>query len=166
MADYRVAMEEGRTTDAANHELILKENYSHFGYGYLETAEDLIPDVPLTFYSFHLMVMIGMFFILFFLVVLFFLYKKDIKNTRWLQYAALWTIPLSFIASQLGWIVAEVGRQPWTIQDILPVDVAASAVSAGNITATFIMFTLVFTGLLIAEVTIMVKQIKKGPEQN
>jgi cytochrome d ubiquinol oxidase subunit I len=166
LADYHVAIEEGRNTDAANHELILKENYAHFGYGYLETAEDMIPDVPLTFYSFHLMVMIGMFFILFFMILLFFLYKKDIKNTRWLQYAALWTIPLSFIASQLGWIVAEVGRQPWTIQDILPVEVAASAVSAGNITATFIMFTLVFTGLLIAEVTIMVKQIKKGPEQN
>lgn len=166
LADYQVAIQEGRNADAASHEFVLKENYAHFGYGYLKTGEDLIPDVPLTFYSFHLMVMIGMFFILFFLVLLFYLYKRNMGNTRWLQYVALWTIPLSFIASQLGWIVAEVGRQPWTIQDILPVEIAASAVSAGNITTTFILFTLVFTGLLVAEVAIMVKQIKKGPERN
>ncbi len=104
-----------------------------------------------------------MFFILFFLVVLYYLYKKRMSNTRWLQYVALWSIPLSFLASQLGWIVAEVGRQPWTIQDIMPVEVSASAVSAGNIITSFILFTLVFTGLLIAEATIMVKMIKKGP---
>ncbi len=164
LANYQMAMKDGREADAAEHEAILRENYAHFGYGYLETGADLIPHVPITFYSFHLMVIIGMFFILFFLVVLYYLYKKRMSNTRWLQYVALWSIPLSFLASQLGWIVAEVGRQPWTIQDIMPVEVSASAVSAGNIITSFILFTLVFTGLLIAEATIMVKQIKKGPE--
>jgi len=72
--------------------------------------------------------------------------------------------PLAYLAGQLGWVVAEVGRQPWTIQDILPVQAAASAVTAGNVKTTFILFAVLFTGLLIAEVTIMVKQIKKGPE--
>ncbi len=86
------------------------------------------------------------------------------SRTRWLQYVALWSIPLSYIAGQLGWVVAEVGRQPWTIQDILPVNAAVSAVSGGNVMTTFILFAVLFTGLLVAEVTIMVKQIKKGPE--
>jgi cytochrome d ubiquinol oxidase subunit I len=152
-------------SEAANYETILRENYEHFGYGYLETGEDLVPDVPLTFYSFHLMVMIGMYFILFFMVILFFQYKKDLRSTKWLLYIALWSIPLSYIAGQLGWLVAEVGRQPWTIQDILPVEVAASALSPGHVITTFVMFAVIFTVLLIAEVTIMVKQIKKGPEE-
>ena len=164
LADYQVAKEEGRDADAANHETILRENYAHFGYGYLQTEEDLIPNVPLTFYSFHLMVMIGMYFILFFVVMLYFLYKRDMVKSRWLHYVALWSLPLAYIASELGWVVAEVGRQPWTIQDILPVQAASSAISAQNVATTFILFAVLFTGLLIAEVTIMVKQIKKGPE--
>jgi cytochrome d ubiquinol oxidase subunit I len=164
LADYQVAREEGRDADAANHEIILRENYAHFGYGYLETGEELIPNIPLTFYSFHLMVMIGFFYILLFLVIFYYLYRKNMSRTRWLQYVALWSIPLSYIAGQLGWVVAEVGRQPWTIQDILPVNAAVSAVSGENVMTTFILFAVLFTGLLVAEVTIMVKQIKKGPE--
>ena len=164
LGDYQTAMAEGREADAANYETILRENYAHFGYGYLDTAEDLIPDVPLTFYTFHLMVIIGLYSILFFAILLFFLYKKELLNTKWLLYVALWSIPLPIIAGQMGWIVAEVGRQPWTIQDILPVQIAASAVSAGNIITTCAIFTILFTGMLIAEVTIMVKQIKKGPD--
>lgn len=164
LADYQVAKEEGRDADAANHEIILRENYAHFGYGYLETEEELIPNIPLTFYSFHLMVMIGVYFILFFMIMLYILYKKEMADNRWLQYVALWSLPLAYLASQLGWVVAEVGRQPWTIQDILPVQAASSAVSAQNVVTTFILFAVLFTGLLIAEVTIMVKQIKKGPD--
>lgn len=164
LADYKVAIQEGRTADAAKHEAILRENYAHFGYGYLETGEDMIPDVPLTFYSFRIMVMIGFYFILFFIVIWYFLHKQKMETARWLQYVALWSIPLAYIASQMGWLVAEVGRQPWTIQDVLPVDVAVSGISAGNVIATFILFTVLFTGLLVAEVAIMVKQIRKGPE--
>ncbi|RNC65371.1 cytochrome ubiquinol oxidase subunit I [Proteiniphilum sp. X52] len=164
LADYQTAKAEGRDADAANHEAILKENYAHFGYGYLETGEELIPDVPLTFYSFRIMVIIGFYSILFFAIVLYFIYKKDLRDTKWLLYGALWSIPLPIIAGQAGWIVAEVGRQPWTIQDILPVEMAASAISAGNIVTTFVIFTVLFTGMLIAEVAIMVKQIKKGPD--
>jgi len=178
LADYQTAKEKegdainaGNTTAAAEaaeaaavHETVLRENYAHFGYGYLEKGEDLIPNVPLTFYSFHLMVMIGMYYILFFMIVLYFIYRKSMSTTRWLQYVALWSIPLAYLAGQLGWVVAEVGRQPWTIQDILPVQAAASSISAGNVKTTFILFAVLFTGLLIAEVTIMIKQIKKGPD--
>lgn len=166
LADYQLAKQEKRDADAKRHETVLRENYAHFGYGYLDKPEDLIPNIPLTFYSFHLMVMIGFYFILLFSVVCFFLYKKKIENARWLLYVGLWSIPLSYLAGQLGWVVAEVGRQPWTIQDILPVNAATSAVSAGNVMTTFVLFALLFTALLIAEVTIMMKQIKKGPDMS
>ena len=86
------------------------------------------------------------------------------EGTKWLQYVGLWSIPLAYIAGQLGWVVAEVGRQPWTIQNVLPVQAAVSGVSTSNVAITFVMFSILFTALLIAEITIMVKQIKKGPE--
>ncbi len=164
LADYQVAKQEGRDADAAIHEQLLRENYAHFGYGYLNSAEDLIPNIPLSFYSFRIMVIIGMYFIMFFALALFFIYRKQIHKTAWFLYVALWSIPLSYIAGQMGWLVAELGRQPWTIQDVLPLEVATSHVEAGNIIATFVIFALMFTALLVAEVAIMVKAIKKGPK--
>ena len=152
------------SADAANYENILRDNYAHFGYGYLDSGEDIIPHVPLTFYTFHIMVMIGMYFILFFLIVIYFLYKKNLHKTKWLLYVALWSIPLTYISGLCGWIVSEMGRQPWTIQDILPVSVAVSGISVGHIITTFVIFAIIFTALLTAMITIMVKQIKKGPE--
>ncbi|WP_436414593.1 cytochrome ubiquinol oxidase subunit I [Petrimonas sp.] len=164
LADYGVAKQEGRDTDAANYEAIVKDNFKYFGYAFLDAEEDMVPPVGVTFYSFHLMVMIGLYFILFFAVIIFFHRKKKLHKTTWLQHVGLWSIALAYLATQLGWLVAEFGRQPWTIQDILPVSAAVSGVSAGNILATIVIFMLIFTGLLIANVTILTKQIKKGPD--
>ena len=164
LANYRKAKQEGRDADAAEYKNTLQENYAYFGYGYLKTGQDSIPHVPLTFYSFHLMVIIGFYFILMFAIVWYFGHKKKMESAKWLQYIALWSIPLAYLAGQLGWIVAEVGRQPWTIQDVLPVQAAVSGLSTGNVITTFILFATLFTLLLVAEVTILVKQIKKGPE--
>lgn len=164
LADYQTAKSEGRDTDAANFETVIKENFNYFGYGFLENEQDLIPNIPITFYTFHAMVMIGGYFLLFFLVVWFFLHKKKLENATWLQHVGLWSIVLAYLAGQFGWIVAEMGRQPWTIQDLLPVQASVSGVSVGNIVASSAIFALIFTALLIAEVTIMVKQIKKGPD--
>jgi cytochrome d ubiquinol oxidase subunit I len=111
------------------------------------------------------MVIIGMYFILMFLVFWIMGKKQKLASSKWLLYVGLWSIPLAYIASQLGWIVAEVGRQPWTIQDVLPVNAAVSSLNTGHVLTTFILFAVLFTGLLIAEVTIMVKQIKKGPDE-
>ena len=152
------------SAEASGYENILRDNYSHFGYGHLDVAEDIIPHVPITFYTFHLMVMIGMYFILFFMLVIYFQYKNRLHKMKWLLYVSLWSIPLTYISGQAGWIVSEMGRQPWTIQDILPVNAAVSGVSAGHIITTFFIFAAIFTALLLVEITIMVKQIKKGPE--
>jgi cytochrome d ubiquinol oxidase subunit I len=80
------------------------------------------------------------------------------------MYIAIISVPLVYICSQAGWIVAEVGRQPWTIQDLLPVQASVSGVSADNVYTTLAIFFILFTILLIAEMGIMFNQIKKGPE--
>jgi cytochrome d ubiquinol oxidase subunit I len=164
LADYRDAAAADDTAALTVAEAKLRENYAYFGYGYVDKAEDLIPNVPLVFYSFHIMVILGIYFIAFFLVVGFFTYRKKLVDTKWLQKVALWSIPLAYIAGQAGWIVTEVGRQPWAIQDILPVNAAISNISTGSVQLTFFLFLALFTALLVAEIGIMTKQIKKGPE--
>ncbi|MCE1155499.1 MAG: cytochrome ubiquinol oxidase subunit I, partial [Bacteroidales bacterium] len=163
LRDYKSAKEDGNDSLAAVNLKVLRDNYSNFGYGYLEKPEDLIPNVPLVFYSFHIMVALGMLFLVIFTLAWFFIWKKNIEKQKWFLWIALLTIPLGYLATQLGWVVAEVGRQPWTIQDILPVQAAVSSVSTGSVQLTFFLFVALFTALLIAELRIMWKQIKKGP---
>ena len=76
----------------------------------------------------------------------------------------MWSVPLAYLASVSGWIVAEVGRQPWTIQDLLPVSASVSDIAPGPVKATFFIFLALFTVLLIAELMIMFRQIKIGPK--
>ncbi|MFR9166412.1 MAG: cytochrome ubiquinol oxidase subunit I [Dysgonomonas sp.] len=164
LANYRKAKEEGNTAAMAEYKKQLDENYPYFGYGYLQTPEQLIPNLPLVYWSFHIMVYLGGFFILLFLVTGFFVYKDKLEGKKWLYWVCLLSIPLVYLASQAGWIVAEVGRQPWTIQDVLPVQAALSALQASSVMITFFLFLALFTALLIAEIRIMLNQIKKGPE--
>ena len=74
-------------------------------------------------------------------------------------------IPFGYIAAEAGWIVAEVGRQPWAIQDLLPVGIAATNLSSVNMQISFFIFAILFTTLLCAEISIMVRSIKKGFEE-
>jgi len=76
---------------------------------------------------------------------------------------AIISVPVVYICSQAGWIVTEVGRQPWTIQDLLPVQASVSGVSSGSVLTTIIIFFVFFSVLLVAELSIMFKVIKKGP---
>ena len=147
---------------AAN-KVILDENFDYFGYGYLNKPEELIPNVPLVFYSFHVMVGLGFFFIALFTLIIFFNYKKKLQNQKWLLWVSLLSIPLGYLAGELGWVVAEVGRQPWAIQDVLPVQAAISSLETSSVQITFFLFFILFSALLIAEIGIMLKQIKKGP---
>jgi cytochrome d ubiquinol oxidase subunit I len=68
------------------------------------------------------------------------------------------------VAGELGWVLAEMGRQPWIIQDLMPVSAAVSQISAGSVITTFILFAVLFTAMLIAEISIMIRQIKLGPK--
>ncbi|MDP1622072.1 MAG: cytochrome ubiquinol oxidase subunit I [Bacteroidales bacterium] len=142
----------------------LRLNFPWFGYAYLNSPESIIPNVPLTFYSFHLMVYMGTYFILLFTVVLYLVRKEKLEQQRWLLWLSVWTIPLVYLASEAGWVVAEVGRQPWVIQDLMPVMAAVSKIDATSVIITFWLFAAVFTVLLIAEMMIMIRQIKIGPK--
>lgn len=93
-------------------------------------------------------------------------FRKDLSKYRWLLKVGIVLLPLGYIASESGWIVAEMGRQPWTIQDMLPTWVAASALEPGSVMLTFFLFLLLFTVMLAVEISIMLKQIRKGPEHS
>jgi len=97
-----------------------------------------------------------------FIVLLVLLYKKKIEEIRWVLYIALWTIPLAYIASQAGWVLAEMGRQPWVVQDLMPTLSAVSNIDKSSVVVTFWIFAVTFTVLLIAEIKIMVSQIVSG----
>jgi cytochrome d ubiquinol oxidase subunit I len=141
-----------------------KANSEYFGYSFFKSATDTIPPVGLVFYSFRIMVCLGCLFLLLFAVVLYYTVKNRFAAAGWLQKTCLWAIPFAYIASQAGWIVAEVGRQPWAIQDILPVQAAVTNIGAASVILTFFIFLLLFTTLLIAEINIILKAIKTGPE--
>ena len=164
LRSYNEAQKEGNKKLAGEHLKTFEQYYDFMGYGYFDKPEEIVPPVPLTFYSFHLMVILGFFFILLFALILWYNLNDKIQNTRFLLKAALWSIPLGFLASQLGWVVSEVGRQPWTIQDILPTKISTSHISTTNVQITFWLFAALFTILLIAEISILVRQIKIGPK--
>ena len=82
----------------------------------------------------------------------------------WHYWVAIALVPLAYIASESGWLVAEFGRQPWTIQDMLPTWVAVSDLQSSSVILTFFLFLILFTTMLAVEINIMLKQIKKGPE--
>jgi cytochrome d ubiquinol oxidase subunit I len=167
LKEYRSALKAGDTDKMKIYKAAVDLHFPYFGYSYLDKPEQIIPSVPLTFYSFHIMVALGVLFIVIFSVTLWLLYKRKLQITggvwqKWFLILLVLCIPLGYIAGEAGWVVAEVGRQPWTVQDLLPVQAAISALDAGQVQTTFWIFASVFTLLLAAEITIMVRQIKKG----
>jgi len=164
LEDYKKAKELKDKTAMEKANEILQANMKYFGYGHIKNPEDIIPPIALTFYSFHIMVTLGGWFIVLFAMLLYLVSKKDITKYRLVLKSALWSIPLGYIAAEAGWIVAEVGRQPWAIQDLMPVGIAATKIATINVQITFWLFAFLFTILLIAEIKIMTKQIKIGPD--
>ena len=141
----------------------LDQNIEYFGYGYLDSKEELIPPVGLIYWAFRVMVGLGGFLLLLMGVVLWSERRQRLSSMRWLQWVALLSIPLVYFAGQAGWIVAEVGRQPWAIQNLLPVKAALSSVSVGAVQTTFFLFVAIFTLFLVIELRILIKAIKQGP---
>ena len=149
---------------AAEARRVLDENVEYFGYGYIDSRQELVPPVGLVYWSFRVMVGLGGALLLLMGVVLWAEYKKRLATMTWLQWAALLSIPLVYVAGQAGWIVAEVGRQPWVIEGLLPVKAAVSSVSVAAVQTTFFIFVAIFTLFLVIELRILTNAIKKGPE--
>lgn len=159
---YGIAREAGDSAAMAASLKTLDQNYRFFGYGYFNSVQDAIPPVGITFVSFRLMVILGSYFLLFYAVVLFMAYRSQLlQKSKWVQWVAMLSVPLMWVCSEAGWAVAEVGRQPWTVQDLLPTMASVSDVPAGSVVLTFWLFALIFTLLLVAEVSIMCRQISK-----
>ena len=163
LAEYR-KLKDGDPVAAAAARAVLDENVRYMGYGHLERPEDVIPPVGVVFWAFRLMVGLGMLLGLVLLLSLLFAWKDRLPKMRWLMWAAILCIPLVYICGQCGWIVAEVGRQPWTIQGLLPVNVAISSLGGGAVKTTFFVFLAVFALFLAIEIRIMLRAIRKGPE--
>lgn len=162
LKNYKVAKDVGNTTLMVKNKSLLDENMKNFGYGYFDDPKELVPPVAITFYSFHIMVVLGSFFILLFLITLYLSMANEIEEFKKILWVCVFSIPLGYIACEAGWIVAEVGRQPWAIQDLMPVGVAATNLASTNIMISFWLFAALFTVLFIAEIKIMLKQIKIG----
>ena len=143
---------------------VLEENIAHFGYGYIQSRNELVPPVQLLYWAFRVMVGLGGYLFLLMMAVLWAERKKRLAEMKWLLRIALLSTPLVYLAGQAGWIVAEVGRQPWTIEGLLPVRAAVSSVSVSAVQTTFFIFVAIFTLFLLIEIRILLKAIQKGPE--
>ncbi|MDF1579481.1 MAG: cytochrome ubiquinol oxidase subunit I [Desulfuromonadales bacterium] len=141
-----------------------RADQDYLGYGYLQRPEDIVPPVALTFYSFRIMVILGSLLLVVMALFLYFAWQDRISEQRWLLRIGVVSLLGAYLTSEMGWVVAEVGRQPWAIQGLLPVTVANSNLTTGTVQTTFFLFLLIFTTLLIAEIRIMLKQIQRGPE--
>ena len=170
LAAYRKAKQEGEET--GKYLATLNENMKYFGYGYVKNKLDVVPPVAVNFWAFRVMVGVGCLFIAFFALILAMLFgwpkflfgNRDITALpSWHYWIAIALIPLGYIGSECGWLVAEFGRQPWTIQDMLPTWVAVSDLQSSSVIITFFLFLILFTTMLAVEINILLKQIKKGP---
>ena len=129
-----------------------------------QAAWDTVPDVPALFWSFRFMVAIGFFFIAFFTVAFWLSAKRRLDLHRWFLRLSLLIMPLPWISSELGWFVAENGRQPWTIDGILPTFLSASSITGGTVWLSLGGFVVFYSALAVIEVFLMIKYIRLGPE--
>lgn len=128
-----------------------------------QAALDTIPNVAPLFWSFRVMVACGFFFIALFTLAFIFSLKRQLDKTWFLRMAFL-SLPLPWVAAEVGWFVAENGRQPWVIDGILPTFLGASSLSANALYISLGGFLLLYGTLMITEFYLMVKYIKLGPE--
>ena len=111
------------------------------------------------------MVALGRWLLLLFALTFYFLAKRSVERQRWLLRAALYSIPLPWIASELGWVVAEYGRQRWTISGILPTRLSTSTLPVSDLYFSLGGLVLFYTMLLIVELRLMFKYARLGPAE-
>jgi cytochrome bd ubiquinol oxidase subunit I len=127
--------------------------------------KDEQPPVAIPFYSYHGMITMGSYFILMSLIAIFLLYKDTLHETRWYLWLLMVSSPLPLVANELGWIAAEVGRQPWAVYNILKTSNAASVVvPAWQILFSIIMFSAIYLLLFSVFLMLLLKIIREGPD--
>jgi cytochrome d ubiquinol oxidase subunit I len=127
-------------------------------------AWDTVPPVLPLFWSFRLMVALGFYFIALFAAMFYLASIRQLGRSRPLLWLCLWSLPLPWLAAELGWYVAEGGRQPWTIDGVLPTFLSASSVSAADVWTSLAAFVVFYSALAVVEIYLMVRTIRRGPE--
>ena len=129
-----------------------------------KAALDTIPPVLPLFFTFRFMVGLGFYFIALFGTMFVLASRRTLERHRWLLHVCLWSLPLPWIAAELGWVVAEVGRQPWTIDGVLPTFLSVSSVPISNVWISIAGFVLFYSVLAVVEVILMLRAIRHGPD--
>lgn len=160
---------------------VLQANSQYLGYGLLvknitddplhatkadidKAAWSIVPgEVGLLFWFFRVMVACGLFFILLFAVSFVFSARRTLDQ-RWYLWIVLFSLPLPWIAAEMGWFVAEHGRQPWVVEGVLPTFLGVSSLSSADLWTTILGFALFYSALAVVEVYLMVKYIRLGPD--
>lgn len=129
-------------------------------------ARDTIPDVAIVFWSFRIMVAFGLLMLAYLVLATLMTLSNQVERQRWFQWAAVLMVPVPFLACEFGWLVAEVGRQPWTVNEMLPTWLSASTHSVGYMVFSLSGFILLYTAFAIVEIYLMLLFIRKGPEEH
>ncbi len=160
---------------------ILQANEGDIGYGLLlkQYTDDVVhaspqaielalwstvPDVFTLFWTFRVMVGCGLYFIALFALAFYLAQRRRVLSHRWFLWLALYSLPLPWLAAEMGWVVAEYGRQPWVVDGLLPTFMGVSSLQAADVWLSLAGFILFYTALAIVEIYLMVKYIRCGPE--
>jgi len=127
-----------------------------------KAAWDSVPNVPLMFWAFRIMAGIGFLMIALFATA-FLLVTLRRHDTKWFLVLAVAAIPLPWISTELGWVLAEVGRQPWAVDGVLPTFLGASSLTVPQLLTSIAAFTLLYGSLAVVEVGLILRAVKKGP---
>ena len=129
-----------------------------------EAAWSTVPNVAVLFWCFRVMVGLGLFLIALFATAFYLSARHRFQQHRWFLQAAFFSLPLPWIAAELGWIVAEYGRQPWAIDGVLPTFLGASPVPATNVVLSLCGFVIFYSALAAVDVYLLVRMIRRGPD--
>jgi cytochrome d ubiquinol oxidase subunit I len=157
-------------------------NEGNIGYGFLlkrytdnvlqatavqidQAAWNTVPDVFTLFWAFRIMVGLGLYFILLFGIAFYLTFRRRVFKNKWFLWVALFSLPLPWVAAEVGWVVAEYGRQPWVVDGLLPTFMGVSSLSASSVWISLLGFIFFYTLLAIVEIYLMVKYIRLGPDQ-
>ena len=126
-------------------------------------AQDIIPNVALVFWSFRIMVGLGLLMLAYFLMAVIYSLRRDLERRQGFLRWGLWMIPVPFVASEAGWVVAEVGRQPWSVYEILPTWMSASTHTESYLVFSLAGFVVLYTVFVTVEMYLLVRTIRRGP---
>ncbi len=131
-----------------------------------QAANDTIPAVAAIFWTFRLMVASGLLMLAYLIIAVIYTLRNDVERHRWFLKLAPWMIPIPFLACEMGWLVAELGRQPWTVYQMLPTWMSASTHSVVYMVFSLTGFVLLYSIFIAVEMYLMVKFIRKGPDEH